>query len=161
MSSEAEVWVVNASPLISLERIGCIALPARLSKEVVIPAAVIAEIGAGPKALAPAQIGPHRLVTVPAINPVVAAWDLGPGESEVVSWAASTTGAVAVIDDRAARNCAAALGVRTIGTLRVLLDAKAAGLVPAVRPLLDGLRASGLFVSDALVERCLRLAGEF
>jgi predicted nucleic acid-binding protein len=127
---------------------------------VVVPNAVVAEIGTGPKALLAAQIGTHRLVTVPAIHPVVAAWDLGAGESEVVTWAASTIGAVAVIDDRAARNCAAALSVRTKGTLRVLLEVKDASLLPAIRPLVDGLRAGGLFLSDALVERVLRLAGE-
>jgi predicted nucleic acid-binding protein len=115
MTSESDVWVVNASPLISLERIGCLTLLERLAKEVVLPSAVIAEIGTGPRALLPTQLGSHRLVTVPSIHPVVAAWDLGAGESEVISWAASASGTVAVIDDRAARSCAAALGVRTSG----------------------------------------------
>jgi predicted nucleic acid-binding protein len=160
MATESDVWVVNASPLISLERIGCLTLLERLAKEVVLPSAVITEIGTGPRALLSAQLGSHRVVTIPAIHPVVAAWDLGAGESEVVSWAASAPGAVAVVDDRAARNCAAALGVRTIGTLRVLLDAKSAGLVPAIRPLVEGLRAGGLFLSDELIEKVLNLADE-
>ena len=160
MASQSDVWVVNASPLISLERIGQVALLGRLAKEVVLPSAVIAEVGTGSRALLPAQLGPHRVVTAPAIHPVVAAWDLGPGESEVVSCAAASPGKVAVIDDRAARNCAAALGVRTIGTLRVLLNAKAAGLISAIRPLLEGLRAGGLFLSEELVEKVLKLAGE-
>ncbi len=160
MIREFDVWVVNASPLITLEKIGCLGLLAQLAKEVILPSAVIAEVAAGPRPLLPAQLGPHRLVTGTAVHPMVAAWDLGAGESEVVSCAAAS-GAVAVIDDRAARNCAAALAIPTKGTLRVLLDAKSLGFVPAIRPLVDGLRSAGLFLSDALIEKALKSAGEF
>jgi predicted nucleic acid-binding protein len=160
MLREFDVWVVNASPLISLEKIGCLGLLAQLAKEIILPGAVVAEVAAGPRPLLPAQLGQHRLVTGTAVHPMVAAWDLGAGESEVVSCAAAN-GAVAVLDDRAARNCAAALGIPTKGTLRVLLDAKSLGLVPAIRPLVDGLRSAGLFLSDALIEKALKSAGEF
>jgi predicted nucleic acid-binding protein len=156
----ADVWVVDASPLIALERIGCVHLLEQLAAEVVLPAAVIREVGVGPRSLAPAGLCRHRAVVVDVIHPVVAAWDLGSGESEVISWAVSQTGSVAVLDDRAARRCATALGVRAFGTLRVLLDGKAAGLVPAVAPLIEGIRRSGIFLSDALLEKVLELAGE-
>jgi hypothetical protein len=103
-----DVWVVNPSPLIAFDRIGCVHLLGQLAREVVLPAAVIAEVAAGPHPLAAAQLGRHRSVVVGGIHPVVAAWDLGAGETEVVSWAASQIGSVAILDDRAARRCAAA-----------------------------------------------------
>ncbi|HEY8925914.1 MAG TPA: DUF3368 domain-containing protein [Polyangia bacterium] len=97
---------------------------------------------------------------VPAIHPVVAAWDLGTGESEVISWAAGATGATAIVDDRAARRCAATLGIPTRGTLHVVLEAKRAGLISAVAPLIEGLRVAGLFLSDAVVQSALAAANE-
>ena len=144
----SDVWVVNASPLIALDRVGCIHLLGQLANEVVLPEAVIAEVAAGPRALGTAQLGRYRSVVAGAIHAVVAAWDLGAGETEVVSWAASQSNSIAILDDRAARRCAAALGVSTMGTLRVLLDAKKAGLIPSVAPLVDGLKRSGIHLSD-------------
>jgi len=156
----AELWVVDASPLISLDRIGSLDLLARLGHELVVPASVLAEVARGPNPIAPDQIGAHRAVSVPTIHPVVAAWDLGIGESEVLSWALSTAGSTAILDDRAARRCAATLSIPTRGTLHVVIEAKRSGVIPAVAPLIDRLRNGGLFLSDALVRSALAAAGE-
>ena len=48
------------------------------------------------------------MVPPPDVPPGIAAWDLGPGESAVLAWAAARPGTIAVIDDLAARRCAAA-----------------------------------------------------
>jgi predicted nucleic acid-binding protein len=88
----AETWIVNASPLISLDRAGAIHLLAQVGREIVIPSAVITEVGRGAKPLTTAQLGPHKIVAVAAIHPLVAAWDLGFGESEVLSLAATIKG---------------------------------------------------------------------
>jgi predicted nucleic acid-binding protein len=156
----AEIWVVNASPLISLDRTGSIDILLRLARDLVIPAGVLAEIARGPSPIAPSQLGMHRAVSVPTIHPVVAAWDLGTGESEVLSWAVANPEATALLDDRAARRCAAALNIPTRGTLHVVIEAKRSGVVPAVAPLIDRLRNAGLYLSDALVRSALEAAGE-
>ncbi len=156
----ADIWVVNASPLISLDQIGCVYLLARLAREVIIPRGVIEEVGRGRTPLEPARLGVHSAVAVIAVHPQVAAWDLGVGESEVLSWAMAAPGAVAILDDRAARLCAATLGVRTRGTLGVVLDAKKAGFVDAAAPLIEKLRAAGLYLSEALVKDALKIVGE-
>jgi predicted nucleic acid-binding protein len=145
--------------LICLDKIGRVYLPAGLAT-VSIPTAVMTEIGQGPTPVDLARLGAYRIVEVGTIHPMVAAWDLGTGESEVLSLAAASSGAIAVIDDRSARRCADALGVSARGTLRVLLDAKRAGLVSEVAPLMSALRGAGLYVSDSLVARVLQLAGE-
>jgi predicted nucleic acid-binding protein len=90
----------------------------------------------------------------------VAAWDLGLGEGEVLSLAAATVGSRAILDDGAARRCAGALNVPVRGTLGVMLEAKRAGLVPAVVPLVKALQDTGLFLSDSLIQRALELCGE-
>jgi predicted nucleic acid-binding protein len=155
-----ETWVVNASPLIALDRIGRLGILSRLGAEVVITGGVLTEITRGPKSIDLSQLGPHRRVTVADTNRLVAAWDLGVGESEVLTWAVASTGAIAVLDDRAAHHCAMTLGVPTFGTLRVILRAKKLGLVPSAAHELEALRAAGLFLSPAVVAAALRLAGE-
>jgi predicted nucleic acid-binding protein len=155
----ARVWVVNASPCIALERIGHLHLLSALA-DIIVPEGVLTELGRGPKPIGIEAVRPSRVVRVEVIHPTVAAWDLGLGEAEVLSWGASVPDVVAIIDDRAARRCAQVLGVGTCGTLGVVLEAKRAQLVPAATPLVQGLRSAGLFLSDSLVERALRAAGE-
>lgn len=156
----AEVWVVNASPLISLARIGHVQLLAALAADVIVPEGVVTEVGRGPQALGTGDLGVHRVVRVGEIHSTVAAWDLGLGEGEVLSWAAATSGARAILDDGAARQCAAALGVPVRGTVGIVLAAKRAGIVQAVAPLIDRLRSAGLFLSETLVQRALASVGE-
>jgi len=78
----------------------------------------------------------------------------------VISWANRNPSYEAIIDDRAARRCAAALGIQVRGTIGVLLLPKKLGLMPALGPILDQVKDSGLRISDALQDRALRLAGE-
>ena len=44
--------------------------------------------------------------------------------------------------------------------LLVLLKAKQQGLVPLVKPLIEQLRQGGIWLSNALVDEALKLAGE-
>ncbi len=59
----------------------------------------------------------------------LAAWDLGLGESQVLSWIYQNPGYEAILDDRAAKNAAASLGIPVRGTLGVILLAKREGRV--------------------------------
>lgn len=157
-----EPAVVNASPLIVLSRAGRLDLLQLVADRVVVPAAVAEEITAHSDEAAH-SIGVHVwLECVPAIpaSPAVAAWDLGAGESAVLSWAAAHPGCVAVIDDYAARTCAQVLGVPVVGTLGLALRAKVRGRVPFARPLVEELRRAGLYLSDALIRDALSAVGE-
>jgi predicted nucleic acid-binding protein len=69
-------------------------------------------------------------------------------------------GLLLIIDDRAGRAAARQAGVKVAGTLRVLLEAKVAGLIPAVSPLVSAIRSAGYYLADSLVEAALREAGE-
>jgi predicted nucleic acid-binding protein len=102
----ADTWVVNASPLIALDRIDHIHVLSRLAR-VVVPVAVLSEIQRGPRPLDPSTLGQHTVGEVAGVDPRVAAWDLGEGESEVLCCALAES-AIAVLDDRAARRCACA-----------------------------------------------------
>lgn len=68
--------------------------------------------------------------------------------------------AVVVLDDTLARRVAETLGLRLTGTLGLLLDAKRAGLIPLVSPLLDQLQALRFRVALHTRTTVLKLAGE-
>jgi predicted nucleic acid-binding protein len=151
-------WVVNASPLISLAKIGRLDLLSAAEREVLIPAAVAEEILAGPAgdpasvALAARSLGEP----VPTASRVeVVEWGLGAGETAVLSLALET-GATAVIDDREARAAARSLGVRVIGTLGVVILARQEGRIPAAASVIAELRRAGLRLDEALLRQALR-----
>ncbi len=50
--------------------------------------------------------------------------------------------------------------IKTIGSLGVLLQAKRAGLIPCVAPLLEIIAASPVFISESLIRIVLELANE-
>ncbi len=158
------LWVINASPLILLGRIGLLDLAVDLCDELIVTEAVANEIAAGPADdAARLWLVAHgaRITRVdPRPEPDVLAWDLGAGETGVLSWALANPGAVCVLDDRAARTCARAFSLPLTGTLGVLLAAKKAGRLATVAPLLDALIREGSLLSPALRMECLRLAGE-
>lgn len=94
------------------------------------------------------------------LTPRIAAWDLGPGESSVLSWALAHPRTVAVIDDYAARICAQALGLPIVGTLGLALRAKTRGEVRLAAPIVEELRKAGLYLSDRLIREALSVVGE-
>lgn len=157
-------WVVNASPLIVLSKINHLFLLQRLAGEIVVPAGVAKEIAQGPKddpARQWVQTQGQALVReMETIPPVINAWDLGLGESEVLGWAYLNPGYEAVLDDRAARNCALSLNLPTRGTISVILLAKKQGYLPEVTPILLQLEQAGFRVSPTIVATAKKLARE-
>jgi len=159
----SEAWAVNASPLILFARIGRLELIERLAPVLVIPNAVVEEVRHGQEkdhtattALEWAERYRVADITIPAS---IEHWDLGPGESQVLAHGA--LGARwAVLDDRAARRCAAAHNVPVIGSLGVALRCKRCGLIDEARPLVHRLIEAGMFLDERFVERMLKSVGE-
>ncbi|MCD6298849.1 MAG: DUF3368 domain-containing protein [Deltaproteobacteria bacterium] len=86
--------------------------------------------------------------------------DLGPGETQVLALALETANAVVILDDFLARQVAQSLKIKLMGTLGVLLDAKRAGLVSAVGPLLDKLQTLRFRLDPKTRSAVLKMAGE-
>lgn len=51
------------------------------------------------------------VVETPPVLELIQSWDLGAGESSVLAWAYLNPGTEAIIEDLAARRCAATLGI--------------------------------------------------
>ena len=158
-----EAVVVNASPLISLFRSGQSDLLPRLFSRIVVPESVWKEVALDERNDAAAlelgtQIWPIR-ESVTA-SPRVEAWNLGAGETAVLSCALASPPVRAIIDDASARRCARTLSIPMLGTGGVLLLAKRRGLLPSVAEGLEKLRNAGLWLSDDLVKLLKMEAGE-
>ena len=144
----AERWVLNASPLIILARIGLEGLFLSLAERVVVPRAVATEIEAGPpedRARQALAVGRLAIVETPAPPAELLAWDLGSGETAVLSLALSEPGWGPILDDAAARKCALGFSLPVKGTLAIVLLAhqRGAHLVRSrCAPLVAGNRVS-------------------
>jgi predicted nucleic acid-binding protein len=156
--------VFNASPIIILAKAGLLDRLLPLGDEVWIPEAVASEVAAtrDPDDAASNWITGKSSLIHPTtlISPFLMAWDLGAGESAVISLAAESSNAIAVLDDLAARRCAQAMGLSIVGTLGLILMAKRAGIIPSANRALDAVVAAGLFISPHHLEAIRIQAGE-
>jgi predicted nucleic acid-binding protein len=158
-----EYVVVNASPLITLFKSQLADLLPQLFDQIQIPPAVWQEVTASKDDIAAQSLPQTNWATQTGainINPLVSAWDLGAGESEVLSYALSHPDHTAMIDDAAARRCAISLNISTLGTGGMIVLAKRRGLIPSVIEPIQALRNAGLWLSEDLVNLLKRQARE-
>ena len=100
-------WVVNASPVILLGKVGHLDLLEALCAQMIIPAAVVTEVCADPYQDAGQDwLKGHAQAyfqEVGTVDPLIRTWDLGAGETKVLTWARENPSYEAILDDRAAR----------------------------------------------------------
>lgn len=159
-----ELIIADSSPLIGLARIGQLGLLPKLANRIVVPAAVHAEVTAA-RADAPgaAEVAAQAWIEVQEADPVAVAPLLilvGRGEAEAIALAQWDSAAVLLVDDLRARKLAQRLGLRRMGTVALLGQAKREGLIPKLKPTLDALVAQGIYIRRELIEAALNEAGE-
>ncbi len=154
--------VINASPLILLAKGGLLGILSNLFESLVVPEPVLSEISVRPDDEVIKQFASlPLLVKLPvAPEPEVQSWDLGKGETAVISYALCNPGFVAILDDAEARACCRALGLRTMGTGALLIAAKEKDLLPSVREALVTLHGQGYWISDDVCKVLCSRAGE-
>lgn len=156
--------VFNASPLIVLAKSDLIDRLLPLANQIWIPQAVADEIRNVKSSTDPASLwlaGKNSLIHPQTqISPFVLAWDLGAGESEVISVTEKISGSTAVLDDLSARRCAQAMDIQLTGTLGLILLAKRKGLIPSASSALDAVAAAGMFVTQHHLDAIRIAAGE-
>jgi hypothetical protein len=83
------------------------------------------------------------------------------GEAETIALALEVEADLVLLDEREGRRAAQRFGLRVLGVMGILLDAKSHGAIKAVRPHLDALRqTAGFYLADAVYDSVLLLAGE-
>lgn len=147
-----EPIITDSTCLIVLERMGRLDLLSTLFEPVLIPPAVQQEFGI---------VLPWLQVEVPTDQGLVAALKIlvDDGEAEAIALTYQRGGRM-ILDDRQARSVARKLGIAFIGTVRLLIRAKDAGIISALKPLLDELELNGFYLTEVLKAEALNLVGE-
>ena len=149
-----EVVIADASCLIVLTKIGELDVLRRLYGTVLTTPVVAAEFGRPlPEWLRLASARNHR-------QEQELMQRLDAGEASAIALGLEKPGSTVILDDYKARQVAERLGVRLTGTLGVLIKATRAGVVPALRPLLNRLRDTDFRFSSDLEAQALLAVGE-
>lgn len=161
------IVVCNASPLISLARIGQLPLLHTLFADVWIAAEVHQEVavaGAGRPAALVVQKAPWLQIQASADPTVLVEWQarhpaLGKGELATLLLAKSSRADWTIIDERAARRVASDHGLKVIGCIGILELAHRRGLVSDLRTVYASLEPHGIRVHPDILNRSLTSLG--
>lgn len=156
--------VADTSPIQYLFQINLLDLLPTLYGKVLLPQAVARELSIGLASgtslpditlLRWAEIIAVSASPLPALPP-----NLGPGEQETLALATQIPNSLALLDDALARRYARLLKINFTGTLGVLLQAKGAGHLKALKPAIDQLESIGFRLAPVTRLAVLGLAGE-
>lgn len=164
------VVIADAGPLIALARIDSLALLRRLFGRVSITATVRDELLPADATFPDAERLTRTLAEgwIEVVDPPHDEWrplnpGVDPGEASTIHmacrWRDAGDAVLLVIDDRAGRLEAKHHGIALIGTAAVIGLATTEGLIPAARPLLERLAASGYYLGQAVIDAVLAEAG--
>ena len=160
------VPISNTSPLTNLAAIGQFDLLRQLYGRLLIAEAVWDELNAEGRAW------PGRVEVAAADwierraaqnRPLVTALRerLDPGEAETIALAVERSAPFVLMDEKEGRHAARRFGLKTVGVVGVLLEAKARGLIAEVGPPLERLRQeAGFYLSDRVIRDARAFCGE-
>ena len=152
--------VSNSSPLIALAKVEKLHI---LDYDIVIPKAVFNETTEPEKEYKNDlyEWGNDKVVEVENRKAVeYLELIVGKGEAETIVLSEELNADAVLIDDLKARKIARLRGLKVIGTIGVLLDAKERGRIHEVKPLLDELMKNKIRISKELYNHALELANE-
>ena len=157
------IVVADASPIICLSPVGRLQLLPDLFGSVLIPAAVRDEISAGTGGDAILQGSPWievRSLADPSRIDTFAL-ELDAGEAAAIALALESGADALLIDEQNGRRVATRAGLVVVGVVGVILRAHRAGMIPAIKPVLDDLVTKAEFwLSRELIAAALEMAGE-
>ena len=154
--------VSDTSSLINLARIGELNLLNKLYGEIIVPEAVWKEVvvdGVGRPGAEDIQKADWiKRAPVKNRNLVRALMlDLDAGEAQAIALSLELEAELLLMDERLGRESAHYFGLRYIGLIGVLIEAKHRGLILDVKSSLDTLRdKAGFRIAQSLYERVLR-----
>lgn len=160
------IVVSNTSPIINMAAIGQLELLRKLYKRLVIPQAVYHEITVkGLWQVGAEEIEKLKWIEVEEISDKnlteALKLELDEGEAEAIALAMGIKADLLLIDERRGRKIADHFGLKYVGLLGAIIEAKHKNLIPNVRSLLDGLISkAGFWIDQELYNRVLQAAGE-
>ena len=82
------------------------------------------------------------------------------GEASAIALAIELDDCLLIIDDLKGRKFASQIGLTIIGTIGVIVDAKLAGIVTAVKPILAKIKSTNFRITEQLEVIILKKSGE-
>ncbi|MDD6811034.1 MAG: DUF3368 domain-containing protein [Lachnospiraceae bacterium] len=157
--------VVNTTPLIALSNVGQMEILKKLYGEIMIPEAVYRELSVKEESICKKTVDCSLdWIQVNKIKNQMAKsmykTQLHDGEVEVMILAKEIEADVVIIDDANAKKHAKYLELPVTGTLGVLIKAKQEGYVDELKPILYQMVQNGIYISQSLIEMCLKQVGE-
>lgn len=157
--------VVNTTPLIALSHVGQLSLLKKLYGEINIPEAVYEEVSVKTESVCKKAVDSSLdWIRVEKIKNQMARdmykTQLHDGEVEVMILSKEIMADVVIIDDANAKKYAKYLKLPVTGTLGVLMRAKKEGYVDRLEPILQQMVEKGIYLSQELIEFCLKQAEE-
>lgn len=151
--------VGDSSALIALAIIDKLELLEKLYQNLYIPQAVydeVTEIGR-PQSDKLKLFLRNRVKTVEL---KITKLGLGLGELEAITLYKNLNADVLLIDDNRAKKYAILNDIKVIGSLGILIKAKQDGYIKNIKPFLEQLQKSGIFISDKLIAKVLVICDE-
>lgn len=157
--------VVNTTPLIALSHVEQIDILKKLYGEIIIPEAVYRELSVKTDSICKKTVDSSLdWIRVDKIKNQMAKamykTHLHDGEVEVMILAKEIDADVVIIDDANAKRHAKYLELPVTGTLGVLIKAKQECYIDELKPILQRMVENGIYVSQGLIELCLKQVGE-
>jgi hypothetical protein len=87
--------------------------------------------------------------------------ELDDGEAEAIALAVESRADLILLDERKGRIVTSRLGLKFVGLLGVLIEAKHNGFVDSIKPIMDDLiKKAGFWISPQLYDHILQTTGE-
>ena len=157
------IVVSDTSPIRALEHLDLLRLIGDFYGQVLVPPAVAEELRhprSGLKSIDIALLPIVSVVTPKTVEEPLHL-ELDQGELEAIALALEIHADYLLIDEAAGREVASRLGLKVVGTLGVLIRAKEAGEIRAIKPLLESLEQElRFFISPQLRRTVLAITSE-
>ncbi len=155
--------VSNTTPIITLLTISKLELLQQIYGQIIIPKGVYEEIEQGKDKLFYTDLSQFEWITIKSINdrePIKYLRDLDKGEAEVIVLANELQADLVIIDERLGREFAEYFSLKVTGTIGVLLKAKELGFIEKIKPLINQMIDSGIWLNKKLIDKILNIANE-
>lgn len=153
--------VADSSPLIYLSRVGVLHVLNSLFGEIIVPRAVWEEV-VDRRPSAPGNDALRQASWLRVADNPLRQENLGldAGETAAILVAESLRADLLLVDERVGRKVAQERGLTVRGTLGVLVQARQANVLPALKPVLEALVNEGFRIAPVLVREALLHVGE-
>jgi len=153
------VIIGDSSALVALAVVNQLELLEKLYDKLYIPQAVFDEVTQVGKPQSD-KLRQFLQSRVKRVDLTLTQLGLGLGELEAITLYKELDADVLLIDDNRAKKYASLNGVKVIDSLGVLIKAKEKGHIEMVKPFLDEIQKSEVYISKKLIEKVLEICGE-